>query len=422
MTLKRIQEIIAARFAQLNGERVARADDLADGKGNPIDQVLIAAIDRIVPLLMNESKAAYDKVIAIAAELSAVFARMVTKLRPLMEKLCAWSYQESALIFTRELPRSWLAAKVREKQRAMAEPETPLDKIHEMSKEQYEKLVKRYVFPPRSKADIAATMNRDVITVTSKGEQVVMNWEERILDLSRKVDPVKVAKEITESMELGESAHDLSKRLLAETKGIGASAKRIARTESMRQMGDSAEKSYEALGDIYVGMQFVATMDEVVRPEHAIFNGKIWYRDGRQPDISTMPRPPIAANCRCGTVSVLSTPKEALNDPNWLAQIQKAGEQAHPDAATMDEWWATTDEGRQKLSVGARRFEAVQKLVGNRATTWADFVQPNGRIMTIKELQAESDVDREKRRFAISAALQEQGRLRRQVTAMGFVV
>lgn len=421
MNLRRINQIIAARFAQFNGERVARADDLADGKGNAIDRVLNSVIDRIIPMALSSTKSNYDKLVDIANEFSSSFGRMVAKLRPLMEKLTVWAHQESALIFTTELPRSWLGAKVRQKQSQLGKPETPLEKIHEMSKAEYERLVNRYVLPPRPKADVEATMNRPVVTVTSTGEKVVMNWEERILDLSRKVNPQKVAAEIIDATAKGESVQDIAKRLLDATKGIGASAKRIARTESMRQMSDAAFKSYEQLGDIWIGVQYVATMDEVVRPEHAALNGLIWWRDGT-PNLSEMPIPPISYNCRCGHKAVLSPPKEALNDPQWLSQIQAAGEQAHPDPATMDEWWAATDEGRRRMSVGSRRYETVKKLLGNRETTWSDFIHPDGRIITISELKAESYIDREKRRFALAAEIQAAGRSRRQVTAMGFVL
>jgi SPP1 gp7 family putative phage head morphogenesis protein len=411
-----VNRIIRALLEQLNVERVINADALA----NSLNETTREFISRIINKALS-SKERFFKITEIGDVLKALPAAWATAVGTRMEKLASWASEQSAMIFTREVPRSWMAAKIREQQASSGTKETPLDKIHEMPKDEYERLVRRYVLPVRNKSDIEQTVYRPAIIVKNDGSREVFAWQDRILDLSKKVDPTRVAAKIVDAHAEGASVQELSKMLVDETAGIGASARRIARTESMRQMNDETMKRYDELGDMCAGVMYLATLDERVRPEHAILHGRIWWKNGRKPDIKEMPVPPIAANCRCNSTSVLTAPVEALNDPTYLAELRAATANSGPDITTQENWWRQTDEARKRLSVGSKRYDVVKSLL-NREPQWSDFVNPDGGFLKIPQLQSETPEQRDRRRMAIQMTIADQGNAFRDVSKFGFAI
>jgi len=412
---KTINERIAAALGQLHVEKIVQADALADS----LDEVTISAIDKAVRIASSIRTDVVSKILSIGGVLKNLPNQYQKHLAPRLAKLNLWASQKAALIFTTEVPRTWMASKIKTEQAKSGKKETPPSKIHEMPKDEYESLVQRYVLKPRKKADIEKTMNRPVEIVKPDGQREVLTWEERIQNLSKLVDPEAVAKKVVIAQESGESAQKLAEMLVSETKGVGASAKRIARTETLRQLEDEQVQRYDELGDIYIGRQYIATLDERVRAEHAILHGRIWWKD-RQPYLTEFPSPPIAANCRCYSASVLAPPEDALNDPVYLAELRSltAG---GPDVNSMSAWWNETDIERRRLSVGTKRYNTLADHLG-RQPDWVDFINVDGGLMKLPALLKETEEQRQRRRMAINMTVGDQARLAADVKQLGFTI
>jgi SPP1 gp7 family putative phage head morphogenesis protein len=401
---------------QLHVEKIVNADSLASS----VDTVTNLYIDKMVRIATGGKERIF-KIFEIGGLMAKLPSAWNEHIGPRMEKLAFWASSKAATIFTTEVPRSWMASMVRKKQADSGVKETPLSKIHEMPKDEYERLVQRYVMPLRKSADIKQTVYRPAVIVKEDGSRETFEWQDRIKSLSKKVDPAVVAEKVVKAHEEGASVQQLSKMLAGETKGIGHSAKRIARTESMRQMNDEAFNRYRDLGDMWIGVQYLATLDERVRPEHAILHGRIWWRNGRKPDISEMPIPPIFANCRCTHTGVLSPPQEALDDPEYLAELRSLTASSGPDIVTQQQWWQQTDEGRKRLAVGSKRYQAMKDHLG-REPDWVDFVNVDGGFMKTPALLSETPEQRERRRMAIQMTIADQGNAARDVSRLGFAI
>ncbi len=106
-----------------------------------------------------------------------------------------------------------------------------------------------------------------------------MTWEQRFDGLSRLITDKKLAfEEIVRGYSEGEGIAKIRKRLEPVVGGIKASAQRIARTEGMRVAEAMQRSTWSNLGDMMVGAQVIAVLDERTRPEHATRNGRIYYR------------------------------------------------------------------------------------------------------------------------------------------------
>ncbi len=121
---------------------------------------------------------------------------------------------------------------------------------------------------------------------------------------------------------LGQSQQEIARAILPAVQGVRASARRIARTESLRVAGAVQMDTHEGLGDLVVGYRVMATVDKNTRAWHAKRDGTIYYADPApgQKGYAQMPHPPeepadpaerpagtpqMAFNCRCTLIPVL---------------------------------------------------------------------------------------------------------------------
>jgi SPP1 gp7 family putative phage head morphogenesis protein len=417
MSVASVNRVVRALLEQLNVERVINADALAAS----LDEVTSTFLDKLVRATVRATFVDFTFVGRIKSVLQGLPNAWADEVGKRMTKLAFWASERSAVIFTTAVPRSWMATQIEDAQRRSGVKETPLERIHEMPKDEYERLVRRYILPPRTKAEIERTVYRPAIFIADDGKQETFEWDAKIRELSRVVDPERVTQKLIAATQEEKSVAQIAKILVEETKGIGHSARRIARTETMRQMNDEIVGRYADLGDMWIGVQYLATLDERVRPEHAINHGKIWWRDGKLPPLKDMPIPPIAPNCRCSTAPVLSPPQEALDDPTFLAELRASGGTSGPDIVTQQQWWKTADEARKRISVGSKRYDSMRSILG-REPDWIDFIADNGRLLKIKELEAETSIERGNRRAAILTALTMQGQQVSQIGGMQFLL
>lgn len=138
------------------------------------------------------------------------------------------------------------------------------------------------------------------------------DWE-RIGTPSDRRLPEDLADRLAVDYAAGLTPQETSRNLLPYLEGSRVRARRAARTFGLHVAHSAEQHAWDQLGDLIVGYQVHATLDEHTRPEHRRRDGTIYYkRPGPgQPGLGRMPRPPVEAdgsiswNCRCFLTPVL---------------------------------------------------------------------------------------------------------------------
>lgn len=138
-------------------------------------------------------------------------------------------------------------------------------------------------------------------------------WQERLRSGTGLASPEALAARISTGMMLGYDIAQITREILPVVQGVASSARRIARTESMRVAAQVQMDMHRGLGDLVVGYQIHATLDERTRPEHRARDGTIYYANPGPDQLGydQMPHPPqeadgsLAWNCRCFLTPVL---------------------------------------------------------------------------------------------------------------------
>jgi SPP1 gp7 family putative phage head morphogenesis protein len=292
------------------------------------------------------------------------------------------------------------------------------EEIEKLTPEEYMQLVDAFVFKPLPRRVV-----NSILMAPGAGG---LTWADRIDQLSKRVaDPSQLARSLATGISSGETVGELRERIQPQVDNYRASAERIARTESRRVAESSNLASFDALGDMIVGMQYIATMDSATRPTHAARNGKIYHK---QPsgqyvadDGERWPNPPWEPNCRCFGAPVLKQPKEFEQDPRVKAEFETAAGKDIPDPAAYTHWFASATPKNQMEAVGKRRFQVVAGLLGDTTRPeWVDFIDPEGNLMPISKLKKEKQADREKRKFEVNKLISEREQLFSKASATTF--
>lgn len=171
-------------------------------------------------------------------------------------------------------------------------------------------------------------------------------WQSRFSQLTKLAAPEALAAQIAIGVQKGETPAQLAKRIRGTVQGVQTSARRIARTESMRVAHDVHEKAWAQLGDAVVGYQIHATLDTRTRPEHRKRDGtKYWrYPKSGQLGLDKMPRPPremdgkIAFNCRCYLTPIVDfSATEPTQTKQMPASVQQQTVKVQIDYQHRDE-------------------------------------------------------------------------------------
>lgn len=254
-------------------------------------------------------------------------------------------------------------------------------------------------------------------------------WEDRLRAGTKLAAPDRLASVLASSLAAGKNSREVAQDLAPHVQGVQATARRIARTESMRVAQDSQMRCHDQLGDLVVGYQVHATLDQHTRPWHAARSGRVYYLHPRpgQPGPDQQPNPPeeprdprerpakapqIAYNCRCYLSPVLREPGSL---PTSFTPATT------PDPLVYHDWFLAADEKRRRLAVGARRYSAVQAVAGKNIQ-WADFLDPKtGDLLPLAALKAETPAQRIDRLAKVRAMLGARRVQAQQVSQQGFL-
>lgn len=278
-------------------------------------------------------------------------------------------------------------------------------------------LIERIVFP-------ALTPDKITELVESRNPATGESWRERIVSLSRKIgDPQRVANEIVSGMAAGENVDQITKRIDTIVGKMNGSARRIARAEARRVAEQAQRETWAGLGDLLVGVQVVAVLNERTRPHHAARHGTIYYREGT-PSLAQAPALPDEPNCRCTAVPVLQTPSEVENDPAVKAEFANVEGQKIPDPVAYGDWFRQADEPRRRDAVGSRRYDAVKAKTAPHGVqpAWSDFIDRDGKLLPAKTLKTESPVEALDRKADVDVMIAQRADLFSQIATRPFLI
>lgn len=257
------------------------------------------------------------------------------------------------------------------------------------------------------------------------------SWEQRFASQSQLAPPAVLAAQVSLALLQGQSVQQLTAQLAPIVDNVMTSARRIARTESLRASTEATLAMYENLGPLVIGYQIHAILDWRVRPHHAARHGTIYYRNPEpgQPSMLQMPRPPIeedgtvAYNCRCTLSAVMQPSRAVEDDPALKALFADVAGSVIPDPRTYDRWFDHASEAERRWAVGARRMAAArQKLQPGEPLRWASMVDPQtGTLLPHQEIVAETPRRRVDRIQRVSDIIADRSELHRQITTYGYL-
>ena len=133
------------------------------------------------------------------------------------------------------------------------------------------------------------------------------DWTRRLASITKLALPGVLAAAITAGTLELKSPYEIARDIRPLVQGVQVSARRIARTESLRIAHEIQVDTYEQLGDMIAGYQIHAVLDSRTRPHHRARDGFVYYKTPRpgEKGLDVMPRPPMEAdgkyafNCRC---------------------------------------------------------------------------------------------------------------------------
>lgn len=291
----------------------------------------------------------------------------------------------------------------------------------EMSEEEERDQFLAMLFPPPSIEETESIVYSPVQGRT---------WIERLEGATRtSASPQQIASTVAIGFAGGKTAQEIARDLLPVVDGVRSTARRIARTESLRVSHEVQMRAWDGLGDLCIGFQIHATLDQNTRPEHAARNGIIYYKHptGNQRSVDEMPRPPLEAdgriawNCRCHTSPILAPDRSIADDAGRMAVFTDAEEQLVPDPLTYSEWFDRAPLAARQTAVGVRRYKVVSDALG-ASPSWEYFIDPDqGGIMPMASLRDETDDDRAARVGRVRQQMGERREWLRKAKMLGWV-
>lgn len=294
----------------------------------------------------------------------------------------------------------------------------------QLNPQQQRQALAGFLFPPPSQEQVNRIVYAPVAGVT---------WEARLEAATRtSATPQQLAQIVGEGVAQGKMASQIARDLLPVVDNVRSSARRIARTESMRVFNTMNFESHQGLGDMIQGYQVHATLDQNTRSEHALRNGDIYYISPKlgQKGMDECPHPPMeserdgsiyAFNCRCTISPVLFPADHIESDPALTAVFKNAESEVAPDPLEYSNWFNQADERRRSLAVGPRRYSAIKEKLGSNPP-WSAFIDPeSGSLMPLQALRREPSEIRTKRMATVSEAIAKRGEMLRRVLTFGSI-
>jgi len=208
-------------------------------------------------------------------------------------------------------------------------------------------------------------------------------WRDRFEALSRKIaDKDDLRNTLTRMYSEGATPDQIRRAIQPAVGNLKASAQRIARTETLRISEEAQRETYAQVGDLIVGIQVWATLDDRTRPEHAERNGQVY-------PVDAAPMVPDEPNCRCFTSPV-------LRDEADLVKADVGGRPAGnltvvngtvQDLETWSAWFDAQSPARQRAVLGPDRWAALDGKIDSKPR-WAHVVDQNGYMSSPEQLRA----------------------------------
>lgn len=435
--LSPIDQRLAAEHHLRQIEAMVRLEPLA----NHADRVFSRAAADVVRLVVDGTSVNASRRLSVAL-FQRAFRDVASHLRHEYETLASWGYDTAVDSLIRAIPRNFFRLSSPELSRFESIDATENESIiafirqitlgvvvdnftepiargfvRELSPTQWEGVVKSVVFPVPDRSRTTELINAP--------DEQGRSWRERLAVLSRKVTDVdQVSQQMAVGFSEGESQSEIRQRIKPLVSNIVSSTKRIVRTEGLRIAERMQRESWEALGDMMIGAQILAVLDQNTRQEHALRNGRVYFREptGDQFALADIPLLPDEPNCRCWSTPVLQPPADLENDPLLVAAFRNDEGAGIPDPATYDQWFAQADVGRRILAVGRRRYETVvASLAGTREPEWSDFINPeNGALLATKTVSEETTLERIIRKGRVAQLIAERRQRIADIANAGF--
>lgn len=430
---------VAARYGTTQVEVLSAARALGDKSDAAIQTWFNRLFGPRGTLRAENPFEAYRKGLLTFRELPQVIAGV---LGPAFAKVAITTSQQTASHLASSVPLPYLRIAALRPVRPLLEEELPIVRfgpagIEELltrfadpnwmagaSDGQKRDFLQELLFPPPTEDQVRA------IVYGNAGARGQTSWIERLQQETSLASPEQIAPLIVQSFTAGQNHQELAKLLLPIVGGVQATARRIARDESMRIAHHMQSQAHEALADITLGYQVHATLDQNTRPAHAARNGTIYYMHPKddEPGLDEMPHPPeeadgsIAHNCRCWTAPVLTPPSHIVNDPAAMQVFRQEAKLTVPDVVHYPEWFGKAPEPLRRQVVGTGRYSTMQKLLRGRHPSWAHFVDPaTGELLTRGQLQQESDADRKARVAEVRRQARQRAQDLRTTLTYGFL-
>lgn len=406
----------------LNSRLAARGDlrqndvvDQADSVTQAVDRVIQDYWERLRQLLQTNHGYAGNFHAARALFRNLVPDLLQTVYQELF-RMGEWSYHSAAKLLVDTVSEEHLRA-VAPVPPELFEAEEPA--LPPLSDKEKKRRFEAMLFPPPSREFV----NRVVFGDTSGA-----TWAQRIQGLSRLASPEVLGNIVAAGVAQGKSQQEIAKDLLPAVQGVRASAKRVARTESMRVAAAMQRAAHAELDDITAGEQIHATKDQRTRPTHRARDGRIWLKDSGESRTEALKLEngqdyvPDAPNCRCSISLILKPPPGIEDDPARLAVFTTNAGKVIPDPVTYSEWFEKRATERQKRqAMGSRKYSRVKKLLGEQPPTWEHFVDEDGLPLSLAQIEHEGPEKRAERLGKVRAMVAERERLIRQTSTFGFL-
>ncbi len=430
--------LITSRIAAHTGTRQIEMLSLCDGIGERADAAVLSAWQKVVDVLDDLGREQPATVSASRLNtIRAAFAPLPAELHATIDNcfhdLAAAAYHKTTDILAKELPAQWLPAVARSagpvaESRLLEAGFTmsiggrggvvdagALANPGGMTADQKSTLYKQLLFPPAERPAI------DRVVYSG-------NWQQRIGAMSKLTSPDVMAETVAKGWAAGKTPQQIAKDLMPEVSQVRSSARRIARTQGMDIANGMQLHGYEKLGDLCVGFQIHATLDQHTRPWHASRNGTIYYKlpQGNQLGLEAMPHPPreadgsMAFNCRCWVSPVLKPPDSITSNPQAMSALRAGSASLQPDQAVYSQWWLQASEKEKKMAIGAKLFRMTADVL-KRPPNWEDVINPlTGQLLPIDQIQSETQAERFVRTGTLRALITDRERQLRDTLGFGF--
>lgn len=150
------------------------------------------------------------------------------------------------------------------------------------------------LFPPLSLEELLGLVNHP---------RQGLPWYESLARSTKLAQPEALAGILVAGITQGKGQAEIARDLLPAVDGYRVSARRVARTETLRVAHAANMAAHGQLGDLVIGYQIHATLDANTRPAHRARNGLKWLKDSGEPMQAALhmdgPTLPDGYNCRC---------------------------------------------------------------------------------------------------------------------------